>query len=291
MPVVGFLRNTSARDSANLVAAFREGLKQVGYIEGQDLVIEFRWSEGRDDQLPLLASDLIRRSVSVFVAGNLTALIAARAVTSSTPIVFVTGDDPIQLGFVASFNRPADNITGISFYSGTLGAKQLELLHEIVPKAKRIGMLVNPNNPAAEGQVAVAQAAASALGQELHVANAREASDLDKAFTTFVEQKVAAILIGGFNAQRVRLAVLAARYASPTIHFLREYVAAGGLMSYGGNVTDAYRQVGIYTGRLLKGAKPTELPIMLPTKFDLAIKSCNRQGNRAHCACNAARGC
>jgi ABC-type uncharacterized transport system substrate-binding protein len=164
LPVLGFLRNTSAASSTNLVAAFRQGLKEVGYIEGQNLAIEFRWSDGRDDQLPIMAADLVGLPVAVLVAANLTALVAAKAATKSIPIVFVTGDDPIQLGFVSSFNRPTDNITGISFYSGTLGTKQLELLHQLVPNAVLIGMLVNPNNPAADGQIAVVQAAAKTLG-------------------------------------------------------------------------------------------------------------------------------
>jgi putative ABC transport system substrate-binding protein len=274
LPVIGFLRNTSARASANLVAAFRQGLKEVGYIEGQNLVIDFRWSEGRDDQLPIFAADLVRRPVAVFVAANLTALVAAKTATETIPIVFVTGDDPVQLGFVASFSRPADNVTGVTFYSGTLGAKQLELLHEVIPKATVIGMLVNPNNPAAEGQIKVAQAAAHVLGQRIQVANARSESEFEQAFAVFVQQRTSALLIAGdalFNAQIDRLATLAARHTLPAIHFAREYVAAGGLMSYGSSLTDAYRQVGVYSGRLLKGAKPSDLPIMLPTKFELVV--------------------
>jgi len=274
MPVIGFLRNTSAASSANLVAAFRQGLKEVGYIEGQNLAVDFRWSEGRDDQLPMMAADLVRRPVAVFVAANLTTLVAAKAATETIPIVFVTGDDPIQLGFVESFNRPAGNVTGVSFYSGTLGAKQLELLNEMVPKATVIGLLVNPNNPAAEGQIKIAETAARALGRQIQIAGARSESDFDQVFTAFVQQQVSALVIGGdalFNSQRGRLATLAARHALPAVHFAREYVSTGGLMSYGSSITDAYRHVGIYAGRLLKGAKPNDLPIMLPIKFDLVI--------------------
>jgi len=275
MAVVGFLRNTSAATSTHLVTAFRQGLGEVGYVEGQNLQIEFRWSEGRDDELRELALNLVRRPVAVFVAANLTSLVAAKAATDTIPIVFVTGDDPIQLGFVASFNRPAENVTGISFYSGTLGAKQVELLHEIVPKATTIGMVVNPNNPAAETQINVAEGAARALGLKIAIAKTRNELDFDPAFANLIQQHLAAaLLIGGdalFNAQRTRLAALAAQHRLPAIHFAREFVTAGGLMVYGASIVDAYRQVGVYVGRLLKGAKPSELPVMLPTKFDLAI--------------------
>jgi putative ABC transport system substrate-binding protein len=274
-PVVGFLRNTSAANSAHLVTAFRQGLGEVGYLEGQNLHVEFRWSEGRENELRELALDLVRRPVAVIVAANLTSLVAAKAATDTIPIVFVTGDDPIQLGFVASFNRPAENVTGVSFYSGTLGAKQIELLHEIVPNATTIGMIVNPNNPAAETQINVAEGAARALGLKIAVAKTRSEQDFDPALADIIQQHVAgALLIGGdalFNAQQNRLAALAAQHKLPAIHFAREFVTAGGLMVYGASIVDAYRQVGVYVGRLLKGAKPTELPVMLPTKFELAI--------------------
>src|SRR5215216_3748750 len=241
MAVVGFLRNTSAATSTHLVTAFRQGLGEVGYVEGQNLQIEFRWSEGRDDELRELALNLVRRPVAVFVAANLTSLVAAKAATDTIPIVFVTGDDPIQLGFVESFNRPVGNVTGVSFYSGTLGAKQLELLNEMVPKATVIGLLVNPNNPAAEGQIKIAETAARALGRQIQIAGARSESDFDQVFTAFVQQQVSALVIGGdvlFNSQRGRLATLAARHALPAVHFAREYVSTGGLMSYGSSITD-----------------------------------------------------
>jgi ABC-type uncharacterized transport system substrate-binding protein len=241
MPVIGFLRNTSADTSANLVAVFRQSLSEVGYVEGQNLAIEYRWSEGRDDLLPLLAAELVRHPVAVFVAANSTALVAAKAATETIPIVFVTGDDPVQLDFVTSLSRPVGNITGVSFYSGTLGAKQVEFLHEIVPKVTAIGMLINPNNPAANEQIKVAQVASLALGLQIYVAKSRSESDFDAAFALLTQQQVGALLIGGdalFNSQRARLAALAARHALPAIHFAREYVAAGGLMSYGSSVRD-----------------------------------------------------
>jgi putative ABC transport system substrate-binding protein len=273
-PVIGFLRNTSADTSASLVVAFRQGLSEVGYVEGQNLAIEYRWSEGRDERLPTLAVELVRRPVAVFVAANNTALVAAKAATETIPIVFVTGDDPVQLGFVTSLSRPAGNITGVSFYSGTLGAKQVEFLHEIVPKVTAIGILINPNNPAADEQIKVAQVAARALGLQIYVAKSRSESDFDPAFAFLAQQQVGALVIGGdalFNSQHARLAALAAPHALPTIHFARDFVAAGGLMSYGTNVRDAYRQAGVYVGRLLRGAKPADLPVMLPTKFELTI--------------------
>ena len=274
LPVVGFLRNTSAGASANLVAAFRLGLHEVGYTEGQNVAIDFRWSDGRDDQLAMLATALVQRPVAVLVAANITSLVAAKAATETIPIVFVTGDDPVELGFVGSLNRPGRNITGVSFYSGTLGAKQVELLHEVVPNATAFGILVNPNNPAIETQIKAAQSAARTLNLKIAAANARHENEFEMAFASLTQQRIAALLIGGdalFNSQRVRLAALAAQHALPTIHFAREFVTAGGLMVYGASIPDAYRQVGMYAGRLLMGAKPSDLPVMLPTKFELSI--------------------
>jgi putative ABC transport system substrate-binding protein len=202
-------------------------------------------------------------------------MVAAKAATATIPIVFVTGDDQVKLGFVASLNRPEGNITGISFYSGNLGAKQLALLHELMPKATVIGMLVNPTGPGTDVQVGAAQKAAYGLGQQIHVVNVSSERDLDTAFATLAQQRADALLIGGdalFTAgQRDRLVALAARHALPAIHYAREFVAAGGLMSYGGSITDTYRQVGVYTGRILKGEKPADLPVMLPSKFELVI--------------------
>jgi putative ABC transport system substrate-binding protein len=274
MPVVGFLRNSSPVNDAHLVAAFRQGLHEVGYVEGQNILIEFRWSEGREDQLPVLAGDLARRPVAVLVAANISALVAAKAITKDIPIVFVTGDDPVHLGLVDSFNRPAGNVTGVSFYSGTLGSKQLELLHLLVPTATLMGMLANPNNPGTDGQVSVAQTAAKTFGLQMQVAMVAGPGDLIPTFERFAQQHVSAVLTGGdalFNGQRNHIAQLSSRYALPTIHFAPEYVTEGGLMSYGTNIADAYRQVGVYVGRLLKGTKISDLPIMLPTKFELLI--------------------
>jgi putative ABC transport system substrate-binding protein len=275
LPVIGFLRSTTARDSAALLAALRQGLQETGYTEGQNVAIEYRWADGQNDRLPTLAADLVSRRVGVLIGANLAAMVAAKAATTTIPIVFVTGDDPVKLGFVTSLNRPEGNVTGISFYSGNLGAKRLELLHEVLPKATVIGMLVNPTGPGTEAQISEARTAASALGQQIHVVNVSSEHDLDTAFKTLVQHRADAVLIGGdalfTTGLRDQLAALAARHALPAIHYMREFVAAGGLMSYGGSITDAYRQVGIYASRILKGATPADLPVMLPTKFELVI--------------------
>jgi putative tryptophan/tyrosine transport system substrate-binding protein len=275
VPVVGFLRSTSANASIDLVAALRRGLAEAGYTEGQNIAIEYRWAENRDERLPALAADLVRRQCALIVAGGNAAAHAAKAATATIPIVFATGDDPVKVGLVARLNRPGGNITGISFFnSADLESKQLELLREVVPKAGVIGVLVNPTATTAESQESEAQIAARALGLQLFVVNAGSERDFDTAFTTLVEQRVEALLIVGnalFTGQRYRLVAGAARYALPTIYPLREFVAAGGLMSYGGSLTDAYRQVGVYGGRILKGEKPADLPVTLPTKFELVI--------------------
>jgi putative tryptophan/tyrosine transport system substrate-binding protein len=274
LPVVGFLRNTTAADAAHLVATFRQGLRETGYVEKQNVAIEFRWSEGRDDQLPAMVDDLVRHPVAVLVAANISSLVAAKAATTNIPIVFVTGDDPVQLGLVDSLNRPAGNVTGISFYSGTLGSKQVDLLHELVPAATLMGMVANPHNPGTDGQVAVAQTAAKVFGLQMQVAMITRPADLVPTSARFAEQHISAVLIGGdalFNGQRNHIAQLASRYVLPTIHFAPEYVKEGGLISYGADIADAYRQVGVYVGRLLQGTKISDLPIMLPTKFELLI--------------------
>jgi putative ABC transport system substrate-binding protein len=275
MPVVGFLRSTSAIASIDLVAALRRGLAEAGYTEGQNIAIEYRWAENREDRLPELAADLVRRQCALIVAGGDAAAHAAKAATMTTPIVFATGDDPVKVGLVSRLNRPGGNITGISFYnSADLESKQLELLREIVPKAAMIGALVNPTVAAAQSQESEAQAAAHALGLRLFVVSAGSERDFDTAFATLAHQRVEALLILGnalFTGQRYRLVAVAARHALPTIYPLREFVTAGGLMSYGGSLTDAYRQVGVYAGRILKGEKPADLPVTLPTKFELVI--------------------
>jgi ABC-type uncharacterized transport system substrate-binding protein len=275
MPVVGFLRSTSANASIDLVAALRRGLAEAGYTEGQNIAIEYRWAEGHNDRLPALVADLVRRQCALIVAGGDAAAHAAKTATATVPIVFATGEDPVKVGLVSRLNRPGGNITGISFYnSADLESKQLELLREVVPKAAVIGVLVNPTMAAAQSQESEAQVAARALGLQLFVVNAGSERDFDTAFTTLVEHRVAALLIVGnalFTSQRYRLVAAAARYALPTMYPLREFVAAGGLMSYGGSLTDAYRQVGVYAGRILKGEKPADLPVTLPTKFELVI--------------------
>jgi putative ABC transport system substrate-binding protein len=274
MPVIGFIRSTSAGASAVLVAALRQGLKEADYVEGQNLAIEYRWAEDQNDRIPALVADLVRRPIAVLIAGNNAVMVAAKAMALTIPIVFATGDDPVKLGFVASLGRPTDNITGVTFYSGVLVAKQLELLREMLPRAAVVGFLVNPTSPAAEIQIRDAQAAARALAQQIHIANASSESDFDTAFANFAQQRVDAVIFGGdafFTGQRNRLVALAGHHALPTVYVVREFAAAGGLMSYGASITDAYRQVGNYAGRILKGTKPADLPVMLPTKFELVI--------------------
>ena len=274
MPVIGFIRSTSANASANLVAAFRRGLTEAGYIEGQNIAVEYRWAEYRDERLPGLATDLVRRQCAVIIAGGNGAALAVKAATATIPIVFSTGDDPIELGLVASLNRPEGNVTGIFFYSGVLESKQLELLREAVPKATVIGVLVNPTSPASVVQARDAQAAARALGQQIYIVNASSERDIDAAFATLIQHQVGGILVSGnalFTGQRNRLAALAAHHALPAIYYGREFVEAGGLMSYGASITDAYRQVGNYAGRILKGTKPADLPVQAPTKFELVV--------------------
>jgi putative ABC transport system substrate-binding protein len=273
-PVIGFLRNTSADESVDLVAAFNRGLNEAGYVADQNVSIEYRWSEHRFDRLPALAADLSRRRCVVIVAAGNAAASAAKAATVTIPIVFSTGDDPIELGLVSHFNQPDGNITGIFFYTGVLQSKQLEWLHEAVPNAAVIAVLVNPTSPAAVHQVKDAQLAARALGQQIHVLNASSEIDLGMAFANLAQLRAGALVVAGnalFTGQRDRLAELAARHAVPTMYYLREFVTVGGLMSYGPSITDAYRQTGVYAARILKGAKPVDLPVMMPTKFELVI--------------------
>ena len=273
-PVIGFLRSTSANASANLVAAFRRGLTEAGYVEGQNIAVEYRWAENRDERLPGLAADLVRRRCAVIIAGGNGAALAVKAATATIPIVFSTGDDPITLGLVANLNRPEGNVTGIYFYTDGLESKQLELLRETVPKATVIGVLVNPASLASVAQARDAQAAARVLKQQLHFVNATSERDIDPAFASLVQHQVGGILVAGnalFTGQRNRLVALAAHHVLPTIYYGREFVEAGGLMSYGASMTDAYRHVGNYAGRILKGTKPADLPVMLPTKFELII--------------------
>jgi putative ABC transport system substrate-binding protein len=272
MRVIGFIRNTSAAGSASLLAALRSGLNEAGFIEGQNIAIEYRWAEGQSDRLPGLAADLVGRQCAVIIGGGLAATLAAKAATSTIPIVFVTGNDPIQQGLVDSISRPTGNVTGVFFYS--LVSKQLELLREVLPKAVVIGMLINPTSLDAEPQIRDAQAAARALGQQLHILHAKSERDFDTAFATVAQKRAGALVIRGnalFFGHRNRLVELAARYAMPVVSDVREYVAAGGLMTYGASIANAYRQTGIYAGRIVKGAKPADLPVEQPTKFELVI--------------------
>jgi putative ABC transport system substrate-binding protein len=273
MPVIGFLRSTSPTDATHLVTAFRDGLKETGFVEGQNVAIEYRYAEGRNDRLPALVADLIDRRVAVIV-GNNPAAFAAKTATSTVPIVFAYGGDPVKDGLVASLNRPGGNVTGVVFIQGVLGAKRLELLRQIVPKATTIAVLVNPNNPEAVSERSDVQAAALAIGQQLLVLDVSSDRDIETAFATFVQRGAGALLVGSgafFFSHREQVVALAARHALPASYPQREPVVAGGLMSYGSSLTDAYRQAGIYAGRVLKGEKPADLPVMRSTKFEFVI--------------------
>jgi putative ABC transport system substrate-binding protein len=272
MPVVGFLNPGSPEPFAFMVAAFREGLKEARYVEGQNVSIEYRWAKGRHDQLQTLATDLVRRQVAVIAAtgGNVSAQ-AAKAATATIPIIFNVGEDPIKLGLVASFNRPGGNITGVNTQSLTLEPKRLGLLRELVPQATIIAVLLNPTNPLQRRDV---QAAATAIGRQLRIVNASSEGDFETAFAALVEQRADALLVGNdafFNSRREQIVALAARHAVPTIYSFRSFAESGGLMSYSTNLVEVYRQVGIYVGRVLKGEKPADLPVVQPTKFELVI--------------------
>ena len=273
IPVIGFLRSASPADSTHLVTAFREGLKEAGIVEGQNVAIEYRYADNQIDRLPALVADLIRRPMAVIV-GNVAPALAAKAATTTVPIVFVTGGDPVQDGLVANLNRPGGNVTGVSFFSSVVGTKRLELLRQLVPRATTIAVLANPDNPNTGAERRDVQAAALAIGQDLIVLDARSVRDIETAFATFVQRGAGALLAGGgafLNSNRERIVALAARHALPTSYAQRETVVAGGLMSYGASITDAYRQVGIYAGRILKGEKPADLPVMRSSKFEFVI--------------------
>ena len=273
MPVIGFLRSTSLADATGLVAAFRQGLKEAGFVDGQNVAIEFRSAEDHVDRLPALVADLLRRPVAVIV-GNNNAAIVAKAATATIPIVFATGTDPVQEGLVASLNRPGGNVTGVSFLSGLLGAKRLELLRQLVPEATTIGVLVNPNLPDTEPERRDVQAAGLALGLQLIILDVSGDRDIETAFATFVQRGASALLVGTgafLFSNRERIVALAARHSLPAGYNDRDSVVAGGLMSYATSIPDAYRQAGIYTGRILKSEKPADLPVMQATKFEFVI--------------------
>jgi len=274
MPVIGLLSGTN-REASRLDAIWR-GLNEAGYVEGRNVAIEYRWAEGRLDRLPALAADLVRRRVAVIVAiRSAAAALAAKAATATIPIVFSIGGDAVKLGLVSSLNRPGGNITGTTFLYNTLAPKRLELLHELVPNAAVIGLLVNPKNPASESETSDTQAAARALGLKLIVQNASSSHDIDAAFTSFVQHRVDALTFAAdavfLDNCRDQLVALAARHAVPTMYFAREFTDAGGLMSYGGDMPDAYRLTGVYAGRILKGEKPADLPTQQATKVELII--------------------
>jgi putative tryptophan/tyrosine transport system substrate-binding protein len=274
MPVLGFLYAGSPEPSAHLVAAFRAGLSEVGYVEGRNVSIEFRWAHNQSDRLPDLANDLITRRVAAIVApGSLLGPIAAKAATTSIPIVFSMGGDPVELGLVSSFNRPGGNVTGISSMNVDLGSKRLGLLHELLPTARRFALLASVS-PFTNPLVRDVQAGASTLGAEVEIIYAATNGDIDTAFAVTRQKQIDALVIAPgplFNNNRVQLAILAARYAMPTIYSSREFTEAGGLMSYGPSITEEFRQAGIYAGRVLKGEKPADMPVMRSTKFEFVI--------------------
>jgi putative tryptophan/tyrosine transport system substrate-binding protein len=275
LPVIGFVSSRSPSESAYVVAAFRRGLNEAGFVGGENVVIEYRWAEGQYDRLPALAAELVRRQVAVIVAtGGTPAALAAKSATSTIPIVFISGDDPVATGLVTSLARPSGNITGVSILFTELMPKLLELLSELVPQTGVIALLVNPNNSNAERMIRDVQKAAHPKGVQIPVLKAATEGEIDAAFPTLGQLQAGALVVGDdpfFFVRREQLVALASRHAIPTIYPGREHAAAGGLMSYGTNITDAYRRVGIYAGQILNGAKPAELPVEQPTKFDLVI--------------------
>jgi len=274
MPIIAFLNSGSAGGYAPMVAAFRKGLKEAGYVEGENVSIEFRWADGQYDRLAGLAADLVRRKMVVIAATSTPAAQAAKAITSTIPIVFTTGADPVELGLVANINRPGGNVTGISFLVNELTAKQLEVLHQIVPKVSSIGLLINPDIAYAASQVKEAEQAARLLAHELVVVSAKMDREIDSAFATLVQRQAKGLITISdpfLNSRRDQIIALAARHSIPAIYPVRDYTDAGGLMSYGTSIIDTYRLVGVYTGRILSGENPANLPVLRPTKLELVI--------------------
>src|SRR6516165_8069189 len=274
MPMIGYLSGRSPEAEAPIVGAFRRGLEETGYLAGQNIAIEFSFSDGRDDQLPALAADLVRRRVTVLVATDRPSALATKAATATIPIVFTSGADAVEIGLVASLNWPGGNATGVNIFTTELGPKRLELLRRVVPKAGTIAFIMNPNATTSERQVNELQTAAAALGQQILVLNAGNEKEINEAFATIVERRVAAILYGAtlfFQVRQDQLIALAARHSIPAMYEWREFVTAGGLMSYSTNRAEAYRQLGIYTGRVLKGANPADLPVMQSIRFEFVI--------------------
>ena len=275
MPVIGFLGTTFATERPERLAALRQGLGEVGFVEGKTIAIEYRWAEDRTDRLPDLALELVRRQVAVIVvAGSAPAILAAKSATTTIPIVFSVPGDPVKLGLVASLSRPGGNATGINFFVGELGAKRLGLLHELLPRAARVAVLVNSSENTTIFTTRDVQEAARTMALQVSVINAATGREIDEAFARMGRERPDALFVGPdifFNSRRVQIAILAARYGIPSAFAVRDYVEAGGLMSYGTNINDAYRQVGVYTGRILKGDKPADLPVLQATKFELVI--------------------
>jgi len=273
MPVIGFLNPTSPDAFAGRLGGFRQGLKDTGHVEGENVAIEYRWADNQTNRLPALAAELVRRRVAVIV-GNTPAAFAAKAATTTIPIVFIVAEDPVRLGLVASLARPGGNLTGVNFFAGELVAKRLELLRELVPRAARVAVLVNPAGPDAETTLKDVEPAARAIGLQIPVLNASTSREISAAFATLVRERPDALFVGGdpfFSSRRVQLVHLATLHKVPAIFSNRDYVEAGGLMSYGSNVVDAWRQLGTYAGRILKGAKPADLPVVQASKFELLI--------------------
>jgi len=275
MPVIGFLNPTSSDTNADRLRAFREGLKHSGYVEGENVRIEYRWAENQVDRLPMLAAELVRQRVNVIATtGGEVVALAAKAATTTIPIVFGVTEDPVPSGLVASHSRPGGNATGVNFLVTELGSKQLGLLHELIPAAARVGLLVNPQSRTTERAIRDVPAAASAMGLQVDIVQASDSREIESAFGTLVHNKADALLVGPdpfFASRRLQLAILAARHVLPAVYNVREYPETGGLMSYGTNVRDAYRQIGVYVGRVLKGAKPADLPVVQSSKFELVI--------------------
>jgi putative ABC transport system substrate-binding protein len=274
MPVIGFLNARSATDTVGLAAAFRQGLNEASFVDGQNVAIEYRWASNQVDQLPALAAELVRRPVSVIAAFGTVSARAAKAATTTIPIVFLTADDPIKSGIVTSLARPEGNITGVTFVSATLGSKRLQLLRALAPKAELIAVLLDPNNPESVNHTKDVVDAARAIGQQVAVLNAATASEIDLAFASLIQQRAGALVVSGspaFLTVREQLISLARRHNVPTMYANREYVRGGGLISYGASISDAYRQAALYVSRVLRGEKPADLPVVQPTRFELVI--------------------
>jgi putative ABC transport system substrate-binding protein len=274
MPVIGFLSSSAPVDRARYLTPFRQGLREAGYVEGQNVVIEYRWAQDQHDRLPDLAADLVRSQVTVIAAHDTPSSIVAKAATTTIPIVFVSAGAPVKLGLVESLNRPGGNVTGITFVTAELGAKQLGLMHELQPGAVRVGVLVDPNFAPTQSFVSDIQAAAVSIGKQIEVLEAATDRDIDMAFASLPLRPIDALLVGPspfLNNRRLQLATLAAYHRMPAIYPVREFAEAGGLMSYGTSITGAYHQAGVYTGRILKGEKPADLPVIQSTKFEFVI--------------------